>query len=104
MAIEIDLEAKILEKIRVRAKVEKAKINSVTLDSFFLRDLNFDSLDEVEMLMELEEDYTSKNQEKYGGNIPESVAQSFKNGRDILSYIEDPTAYISSKNLVVKAA
>jgi len=54
--------------------------NVVTLESEFIKDLNADSLDVVELIMALEE--------KFGIEIPDEEASKIQKVSDIVSFIE----------------
>jgi acyl carrier protein len=54
--------------------------DEITLQSNFIDDLDTDSLDMVEMLMQLEE--------KYNIHVPEEDAEKIKIVEDLVSYIE----------------
>ena len=61
---------------------DKLSINEdeITMDSSFLEDLNADSLDIVELIMALEEEYDLE--------IAEEDAKSMKSVKNIVEYIE----------------
>jgi acyl carrier protein len=54
--------------------------DQITMESNLADDLEADSLDVVEMLMQLED--------KYGFQIPEEVAENLKTVKDIVEYLE----------------
>jgi acyl carrier protein len=54
--------------------------DQITMESSLADDLEADSLDVVEMLMQLED--------KYGFQIPEEVAENLKTVKDIVEYLE----------------
>ncbi len=67
-----------VKKIIVEVKgIEEDQIN---LESRFEEDLEADSLDVVEMIMMLEEEYEFE--------IPEEVAEKLKTVKDVVDYIE----------------
>ena len=66
----------------------------LTLDSLLKDDWGFDSLDGVETWQDIEKEYERV--------IPEEVAESWKTGRDIATYLENPDAYVASKNIILK--
>jgi acyl carrier protein len=53
---------------------------TVTMDTDFMKDLEADSLDAVEIILGVEEEY--------GIEIPDEVAENFTNVGDIVKYIE----------------
>ena len=71
----------ILDKVK-EFIVEQIKIDpdEITLDSNFSKDLEADSLDQVEVLMALEDEY--------GIEIPDEVAERFETVGDIVEYLE----------------
>ena len=52
----------------------------VTMDTDFMKDLEADSLDAVEIILGVEEEY--------GIEIPDDVAENFTKVRDIVKYVE----------------
>jgi acyl carrier protein len=54
--------------------------DSVTMDTDFMKDLEADSLDAVEIILGVEDEY--------GIEIPDEVAENFTNVGDIVKYIE----------------
>lgn len=60
---------------------DKIDPNKLTLDSHFVKDLGLDSLDHVEIVMMLEDDFRFE--------IPEKDAEKFHTPRDIVRYITD---------------
>lgn len=71
----------VLDKVK-EFIVEQIKIDpdEITLDSNFSKDLEADSLDQVEVLMALEDEY--------GIEIPDEDAEKFVTIRDIVEYLE----------------
>ena len=71
----------ILDKVK-EFIVEQIKVDpdEITLDSNFSKDLEADSLDQVEVLMALEDEY--------GIEIPDEDAEKFVTIRDIVEYLE----------------
>ena len=71
----------ILEKLK-EFIVEQIKIDpdEITLDSNFSKDLEADSLDQVEVLMALEDEFDIE--------IPDEDAEKFVTVRDIVEYLE----------------
>ncbi|MBF0206165.1 MAG: acyl carrier protein [Oligoflexia bacterium] len=70
-------EEKIIQLISSATKIDPAKINANTN---FIEDLNLDSLDVVELMMKMEDEF--------GIEIPESDAEKLKNIKDVVGYIE----------------
>lgn len=58
-----------------------ANADDITMDSLIIDDLGADSLDVVEMLMAIEEEF--------GIEVPDEDAQSFKTVGDVVRYIEE---------------
>ncbi len=86
---ETEILAHIVQKVGVRAK------KGITLDSLLKEDCGFDSLDGVETTQDLEVQYNI--------TIPDEVAQSWKQGKDIVTYLKDPEGYIASRNITLKS-
>jgi len=63
--------------------VEQMDVNpdQVTLDAKFIEDLGADSLDVVELVMALEEEF--------GNEIPDEEAEKLLSVGDVIKYIED---------------
>ncbi len=55
--------------------------DSVTMDTDFMKDLEADSLDAVEIILGVEDEY--------GIEIPDEVAETFTKVGDIVKYIEE---------------
>lgn len=55
--------------------------DSITMDTDFMKDLEADSLDAVEIILGVEEEY--------GIEIPDEVAENFTKVGDIVKYIEE---------------
>ncbi len=64
-------------------EVLKVDAEKVTLETNLAEDLGADSLDAVDVVMELEE--------KYDIEIPDEAAQNLKTVQDLVSYIESQT-------------
>jgi acyl carrier protein len=75
MAAEKSVETRIKEII-----VEQLGVN-VTPDAKFIEDLGADSLDTVELVMALEEEF--------GHEIPDEEAEKLQSVGDVIKYIED---------------
>lgn len=67
--------------------VDKLKVDAaeVTLDKEIVRDLGADSLDQVELVMELEEQFSVDE-------IPEDEAAQLKTVGDVVKYVTEKTA------------
>ena len=78
MAAEKSIEQKVKEII-----VEQLGVNAdqVTPDAKFIEDLGADSLDTVELVMALEEEF--------GQEIPDEEAEKLQSVGDVIKYIED---------------
>ena len=78
MAAEKSIEQKVKEII-----VEQLGVNAdqVTPDVKFIEDLGADSLDTVELVMALEEEF--------GQEIPDEEAEKLQSVGDVIKYIED---------------
>nr|CDJ95212.1 Phosphopantetheine-binding domain containing protein [Haemonchus contortus] len=72
------LEDRIMLVLSLYDKIDPKKL---TMDSDFVNDLGLDSLDHVEMIMEMEEEF--------GFEIPDGDADRLKTPRDIYQYIAD---------------
>lgn len=70
------MEQKVIDLISDATKIEKAKIN---LNTNFVDDLNLDSLDIVELMMKMEDDF--------GVEIPEEDAEKLKTVNDVVTYL-----------------
>ena len=68
------IQALIVEQLDVDA-------SQVTMDTDFMKDLEADSLDAVEIILGVEEEY--------GIEIPDEVAENFTKVSDIVKYVEE---------------
>lgn len=75
---EQEIEAKVVEIIAERLGHEKSKI---TREASFLDDLNADSLDQVELVMEFEEAFET--------DIPDEQAEKIKTVGDAIKFIKE---------------
>ena len=76
----------IFEKIReiIAEQLSVEDIEKITLETSLTNDLEAESLDAVEIIMALEEEYDIE--------IPDEVAEEFKTVGDIVKCVEDYTA------------
>ena len=72
-----DMESKVKAIIVDKLGVEESQ---VTLDASFTADLNADSLDTVELIMEFEKEF--------GVQIPDEDTQKINTVKDVIDYIE----------------
>ena len=59
-------------------------LDSITMETSMMKDLEADSLDAVEIIMELEDEF--------GISVPDEDAEGFKSIGDIVNYIEENIA------------
>ncbi len=71
-----DIEKKVLEILAEKASIDPEQINA---ESSLVDDLGLDSLDAVEMVFELEENY--------GIEIPDEKIREFNSAQDVVSYL-----------------
>jgi len=71
------LEEKVIKLVSDATKIDSSKITSGTT---FIEDLNLDSLDIVELMMKMEDEF--------GIEIPEEDAEGLKSVKDVVSYLE----------------
>ena len=71
------MKEKVIKLVSDATKVEASKISAETN---FVEDLNLDSLDIVELMMKMEDDF--------GIEIPEEDAEGLKTVKDVVSYLE----------------
>lgn len=71
------MEDKVIKLVSDATKVDMVKINAGTS---FVEDLNLDSLDIVELMMKMEDEF--------GVEIPEEDAEGLKTVQDVVSYLE----------------
>ena len=74
----MEIQAKVIGIVSEAANVEAANIKAETS---FVDDLNLDSLDMVEMMMKMEEEF--------GIEIPEEKTEDLKTINDVTKYITD---------------
>ncbi len=70
------MEEKVINLISEATKIERAKIQ---METNFVEDLNLDSLDIVELMMKMEDDFNVE--------IPEEDAEGLKTVKDVVSYL-----------------
>lgn len=71
----------IFEKVvNIIAEQLDADADSITMETSMMKDLEADSLDAVEIMMALEDEF--------GVSIPDEDAETFKNIGDIVKYVE----------------
>ncbi len=73
----------VFEKVRniIADQLGIDDVNSITMETSLMKDLEADSLDAVEIMMALEDEY--------GITIPDEDAEKFKNIGDIVRFIEE---------------
>jgi acyl carrier protein len=71
------MEDKVINLISDATKIDKSKIG---LETSFVDDLNLDSLDIVELMMKMEDEF--------GVEIPEDEAENLKSVKDVITYLE----------------
>ena len=71
------MEEKVIKLISDATKIDAGKIN---METNFVEDLNLDSLDIVELMMKMEDDF--------GIEIPEEDAEGLKTVKDVVGYLE----------------
>lgn len=78
MAVEEDVYGKLKEIIVEQLAVDP---DEVAMEASFIDDLNADSLDLVELIMEIEE--------KFGIQVPDDAAEKIKTVSDAVNYIQE---------------
>ena len=66
--------------INIIAEQLDAEVEGITMETSMMKDLEADSLDAVEIMMALEDEF--------GVSIPDQDAEGFKNIGDIVRYLE----------------
>ena len=76
----------IFEKIRdiIADHLEIEEVENIKLETSLMNDLEADSLDAVEVMMDIEDEFDIE--------IPDEDAEEFKNIKDIVSYVESKIA------------
>ena len=71
----------LFEKVKnIIAEQLDAEVSEITMETSMMKDLDADSLDAVEIMMALEDEF--------GVTIPDEDAEGFKNIGDIVTYLE----------------
>lgn len=71
----------LFEKVKeIIAEQLDAEVSEITMETSMMKDLDADSLDAVEIMMALEDEF--------GITIPDEDAEGFKNIGDIVTYLE----------------
>jgi acyl carrier protein len=65
--------------IKVISEAAKVDVSQIKMETSFVDDLKFDSLDIVELMMKMEDDF--------GVEIPEEDAEGLKTVGDVINYI-----------------
>ncbi len=73
----MELQDKVIKLVSEATKVETSNI---TADTSFVDDLNLDSLDMVELMMKMEDEF--------GIEIPEDDTEKLKTIKDVVSYLK----------------
>lgn len=72
----------LFEKVRdIIAEQLDAEVEGITMETSMMKDLEADSLDAVEIMMALEDEF--------GVSIPDEDAEGFKNIGDIVNYLQE---------------
>ena len=76
----------IFDKVReiIAEQLGLDDIERITMETSITKDLEADSLDAVEIIMALEEEYDIE--------VPDEVAEEFKTVGDLVKYVEDNAA------------
>ena len=77
----------------IKNKVEPDYKDKVTLEATFEKDLGLDSLERVELSIDLNEHFDL--------HIPDTITSTFTTGRKVVDYLIDPQDYISRNNIVL---
>lgn len=73
------MEERVLKAIKAWDRFPQDRLEKLTMEARFVEDLGFDSLDHVEIIMALEDEF--------GYEIPDTEAEKLKTPRDIFKYI-----------------
>ena len=71
------MQDKVIKLVSEATKVDASKISA---DTSFIEDLNLDSLDIVELMMKMEDEF--------GVEIPEEEAENLKTIKNVVTYLE----------------
>ncbi|MBF0359550.1 MAG: acyl carrier protein [Oligoflexia bacterium] len=71
------MQERVIQLVSEATKIDPSKISG---DTCFIDDLNLDSLDIVELMMKMEDEF--------GIEIPENEAEGLKSIKDVVGYIE----------------
>lgn len=73
------------EKVRdiIAEQLDVEEVEGITMETSLMKDLEADSLDAVEIMMALEDEFEI--------TIPDEDAENFKNIGDIVKYVESKT-------------
>lgn len=75
----------IFEKVKdIVAEQLDVEVGDITMETSLMKDLDADSLDAVEIIMALEDEFDVE--------IPDEDAEAFKNIGDIVNYVEEKIA------------
>ncbi len=67
--------------LKVISEAAKVDVSQIKMETSFVDDLKFDSLDIVELMMKMEDDF--------GVEIPEEDAEGLKTVGDVITYISN---------------
>jgi NADH dehydrogenase (ubiquinone) 1 alpha/beta subcomplex 1 len=73
------VEERVLKAVKAWDRFPQDRVNLLSMESRFVEDLGFDSLDHVEIVMALEDEF--------GFEIPDKDAERLKTPRDVFKYI-----------------
>uniref|UniRef100_A0A914CBE9 Acyl carrier protein n=1 Tax=Acrobeloides nanus TaxID=290746 RepID=A0A914CBE9_9BILA len=76
-----EVEERVIKGIKAWDRFPQDRLNLLNMDARFQEDLGFDSLDIVEIVMALEDEF--------GFEIPDTDTEKFKTPRDIFKYVCD---------------
>ncbi|KAH7727434.1 acyl carrier protein [Aphelenchoides avenae] len=76
-----EVEERVLKAIKAWDRFPQDRLDKLHLDARFIEDLGLDSLDHVEIVMSLEDEF--------GFEIPDTEAEKLKSPRDICKYINE---------------
>jgi|UniRef100_A0AC35EXX3 acyl carrier protein len=73
------VEERVLKAVKAWDRFPQDRVNLLSMEARFIEDLGFDSLDHVEIIMALEDEF--------GFEIPDKDAERLKTPRDVFKYI-----------------